>query len=465
MIVSLYAGGMTVRDIQHHLAATLGSELSHETISNVTEAVCEEVAAWQSRPLEAFYPVIYLDALVVKIGDGAHVANRAAHIAVGVDMDGIKQVLGIWIQAFRVLKFWASVCSRAWLWVRDVLIVCCDGLTGFPEAVEATWSKATVQTCVVHLIRASMRFVSYTDRKAVAAMLKPIYTAPDEDAALLALTTFADSNLGKKYPLAVASWDKRLGAVHAVPGVRAGAAQGHLHHQQRRVTELPAPQDHQEPGPLPLRRGRDQAALAGHHEHRGQTRPRTRQAGRPCQGSTPATPHRASSKAASSRAGKPPSASSRLSTPTGSPRTCNPGMRTSMLPFPGHLPVPALAETAPPAAGVQAGRRPPEGSGLDAGEDGATLHRPGPHERHSHQPTTQCDPDHLHRQLDKSAATLAELHSTGPLNRLAGFLEALWRTRSRTAHVARGSVAHGAGSTPRRRSTGCLRRAGDTPAG
>ena len=208
MIVSLYAGGMTVRDIQHHLAATLGSELSHETISNVTEAVCEEVAAWQSRPLEAFYPVIYLDALVVKIRDGAHVANRAAHIAVGVDMDGIKQVLGIWIQAFEGAKFWASVCSQlANRGVRDVLIVCCDGLTGFPEAIEATWSKATVQTCVVHLIRASMRFVSYTDRKAVAAMLKPIYTAPDEDAALLALTTFADSNLGKKYPSAVASWE------------------------------------------------------------------------------------------------------------------------------------------------------------------------------------------------------------------------------------------------------------------
>jgi len=208
MIISLYAGGMTVRDIRHHLAATLGTDLSHETISNVTEAVAEEVAAWQSRPLEAFYPVMYLDALVVKIRDGAHVSNRAAHIAVGVDMDGIKHVLGIWIQASEGAKFWASVCSQlANRGVRDVLIVCCDGLTGFPEAVEATWSRATVQTCVVHLIRASMRFVSYGDRKAVAALLKPIYTAPDEDAALMALATFADSNLGKKYPSAVASWE------------------------------------------------------------------------------------------------------------------------------------------------------------------------------------------------------------------------------------------------------------------
>ena len=179
MIISLYAGGMTVRDIQHHLASTLGTELSHETISNVTEAVAGEVAEWQSRPLEAFYPVLYLDALVVKVRDGAHVANRAAHIAVGVDTDGVKTVLGIWIQATEGAKFWASVCSQlANRGVKDVLIVCCDGLTGFPEAIAATWERAVVQTCVVHLIRASMRFVSYTDRKAVAAMLRPIYTAP-----------------------------------------------------------------------------------------------------------------------------------------------------------------------------------------------------------------------------------------------------------------------------------------------
>ena len=208
MIISLYAGGMTIRDIRYHLAATLGTELSHETISKVTEAVADEVTAWQSRPLEAFYPVMYLDALMVKIRDGAHVANRAAHIAVGVDMDGVKHVLGIWIQASEGAKFWASVCSQlANRGLKDVLIVCCDGLTGFGEAIQATWSNAIVQTCVVHLMRASMRFVSYTDRKAVAAMLRPIYTAPDEDAALAALTTFADSNLGKKYPAAVGAWE------------------------------------------------------------------------------------------------------------------------------------------------------------------------------------------------------------------------------------------------------------------
>ena len=158
--------------------------------------------------MEAFYPVIYLDALVVKIRDGAHVANRSAHIAVGVDMDGVKHVLGIWVQASEGAKFWASVCAElANRGVKDVLIVCCDGLTGFPEAIEGTWPQAMVQTCVVHLIRASMRFVSYSDRKAVAAMLRPIYTAANEDAALTALATFADSNLGKKYPATVASWE------------------------------------------------------------------------------------------------------------------------------------------------------------------------------------------------------------------------------------------------------------------
>lgn len=208
MIISLYAGGMTVRDIQHHLAATLGTQLSHETIAKITDAVAEEVTAWQNRPLEAFYPVIYLDAIVVKIRDGAHVTNRAAHIAVGVDMDGVKHVLGIWVQAAEGAKFWASVCAQlANRGVKDVLIVCCDGLTGFPEAIEATWAQALVQTCVVHLIRASMRFVSYTDRKTVAALLRPIYTAPSEDAALGALAAFADSTLGKKYPATVTSWE------------------------------------------------------------------------------------------------------------------------------------------------------------------------------------------------------------------------------------------------------------------
>jgi putative transposase len=208
MIISLYAGGMTVRDIQHHLERTLGTELSHDTISKITDGVLEEVKAWQSRPLEEIYPIIYLDALVVKVRDGHTVKNRAAYIAVGVDLDGVKHVLGIWVQATEGAKFWAGVCAELRnRGVRDVLIVCCDGLTGFPEAIEATWPQATVQTCTVHLIRAAMRFVSYQDRKKVAAALKPIYTAPTVEAAETELLAFADSDLGKRYPAAVATWE------------------------------------------------------------------------------------------------------------------------------------------------------------------------------------------------------------------------------------------------------------------
>ncbi len=207
-IISLYAGGMTIRDIQTHIERTIGTELSHETVSNITDAVLEEVTAWQNRPLEPIYPIIYLDALVVKVREGHQVRNRAAHIAIGVDLDGIKHVLGIWVQATEGAKFWAGVCAELRnRGVQDVLIVCCDGLTGFPEAIEATWSQATVQTCVVHLIRAAMRYVSYADRKQVAAALRPIYTAPTVEAAETELITFADSNMGKKYPAAVAVWE------------------------------------------------------------------------------------------------------------------------------------------------------------------------------------------------------------------------------------------------------------------
>ena len=208
MIVSLYAGGMTVRDISHHLARTLGTELSHDTISTITDQVLEEVKAWQSRPLEELYPIIYLDALVIKVRDGHQVRNRAAHLAVGVDLDGVKHVLGIWVQATEGAKFWAGVCAELRnRGVRDVLIVCCDGLTGFPEAIEATWPQTTVQTCTVHLIRAAMRFVSYADRKKVAAALRPIYTAPTVDAAETELLAFAESDLGKRYPATVATWE------------------------------------------------------------------------------------------------------------------------------------------------------------------------------------------------------------------------------------------------------------------
>src|SRR3954447_15976057 len=207
MIISLYAKGMTVRDIQHHLQAPIGAELSAETISNITEAVAAEVRAWQARPLEPVYPIVYLDALVVKVRDGHQVRNKFAHIAVGVDCDGVKHVLGIWVQASEGAKFWAGVCAElANRGVRDVLIACCDGLSGFPEAIEATWPNAVVQTCTVHLIRAALRFVPDSDRKPVAATLRLIYTAPTVASAAQELDGFEESVWGKKYPAAVKVW-------------------------------------------------------------------------------------------------------------------------------------------------------------------------------------------------------------------------------------------------------------------
>jgi transposase-like protein len=178
MIISLYAGGMTLRDIQHHLVSTIGTELSHET--NPQD---HRPGRRGGADLAAAAPggVVSGDlsrCLVVKVKDGAHVRNKAAHLAVGVDVDGIKHVLGIWVQTSEGAKFWAGVCAElANRGIKDVLIVCCDGLTGFPEAIEARWPDSTVQTCVVHLIRAAMRFVNWHDRRAVAAALKPIYQA------------------------------------------------------------------------------------------------------------------------------------------------------------------------------------------------------------------------------------------------------------------------------------------------
>lgn len=209
MIISLYAGGMTVREIEHHLFETLGVELSHTTISTITDAVCDAVMEWQNRPLDAFYPVMFLDAIRVRIRENGRVDSRAAYLAMGVDMDGIKHVLGIWVQDSEGSAFWASVCADlANRGVEDVLIVACDGLVGLPEAIRATWPEAVVQTCVVHLIRSSMRFVSYKDRKAVAAALKPVYTAPTEQAAKTALDALAGSEWGAKYPQTVATWQR-----------------------------------------------------------------------------------------------------------------------------------------------------------------------------------------------------------------------------------------------------------------
>ena len=208
-VISLYGSGLSVRDIARHCQRAMGIEVSHDTISKITDECLEEVRAWQVRPLEAIYPVAYIDALVAKVRDGGSVRNKAVNIAVGIDCEGVKHVLGIWAAASEGAKTWAQALAQMRnRGLEDVIIVCCDGLGGLGEEITATWPGATVQTCVVHLIRAAARYGSYTDRKALCAAMRPIYTACDMDAAEAALLEFADSALGRKYPAAAAVWER-----------------------------------------------------------------------------------------------------------------------------------------------------------------------------------------------------------------------------------------------------------------
>jgi putative transposase len=207
IVLGLYAKGMTVRDIQAHLAEIYDIDVSPDLISKITDAVHAEVAEWQMRPLDAVYPVIFLDAIVCKVRDGGSVKNKAAHLAVGVDVEGRKQVLGIWVETTEGAKFWLRVLNELKArGVEDVLIVVCDGLVGLPDAITAVWPQTKVQTCIVHLIRASLRWVNYKDRKKVAGLLKPIYDAPTEQAARDALDALADSSFGSENPGVIRRW-------------------------------------------------------------------------------------------------------------------------------------------------------------------------------------------------------------------------------------------------------------------
>ena len=206
-IIALYARGLTTRDIRAHRREIYDVEVSADLISRVTDAVVEELAEWQSRPLDSVYPVVFIDALTVKIRDGV-VANRPVYLAIGVDCDGAKQMLGMWVGAStgESSKFWLSVLSELKSrGVADVCIVCCDGLTGLPDAIGVTWPAAVVQTCVVHLIRASLRYASKRDWTPLTQSLRPIYTAIDETAAAAALDAFAE-RWGRRYPAIVRLW-------------------------------------------------------------------------------------------------------------------------------------------------------------------------------------------------------------------------------------------------------------------
>ena len=191
-IISMYSRGMSTREIQGHLEEIYQVEVSPTLISNVTDAVMEEVKAWQSRPLEAVYPIMYLDALVVKIRDSGHVRNRAIYVVIGVNLQGNKEVLGLWAGQAEGAKFWLQVLTELNnRGVSDIFIACIDGLTGFPEAIATVFPRADVQLCIVHQVRSSLNYVSWKQRKAVAADLRPIYTATTVEAAEQRLADFA----------------------------------------------------------------------------------------------------------------------------------------------------------------------------------------------------------------------------------------------------------------------------------
>ena len=205
-ILALYSRGLSVRDIQAYLRELYGVDVGRDLISRVTDAVLEDVRAWQQRPLEDVYPILYLDAFVVKIRDGGSVQRKACYLALGVTMEGERDVLGMWFQQTEGAKFWMQVLSDLkQRGVKDILICCVDGLKGFPEAIEAIFPKTEVQTCIVHLIRTSLKYVPRRQYEQVVKDLRPIYTAVDADAALASLEAF-EEKWGEQLPPVVKAW-------------------------------------------------------------------------------------------------------------------------------------------------------------------------------------------------------------------------------------------------------------------
>jgi putative transposase len=205
-ILSMYARGMTVRDIQEHLSELYGTEISPSLISAVTDAVVDEVAKWQTRALDAIWPVIYLDAIILKVREQGVVQNKHVYLALGISLEGRKEVLGMWLETTEGAKFWLKVITELKnRGIEDAFIVCCDGLKGFPQAIEAVFPKAVVQTCIVHLIRSSTRLVAYVNRKKLCRDLRQVYAADTEDGALAALVAF-EKEWNERYPMVAATW-------------------------------------------------------------------------------------------------------------------------------------------------------------------------------------------------------------------------------------------------------------------
>ncbi len=236
-IISMYARGMSIREIQAHLKELYAVEVSPDLISRVTDAVLEEIREWQNRPLDPVYPLVILDALRVKIHDEGMVKNKAVYLALGMNVDGIKTVLGLWIEQTEGAQFWMRVMTELKnRGVQDILIAAVDGLKGFPEAITSVFPQAQVQTCIVHLVRHCLRFVPWKDRKEVAADLKAIYRAETESAAQGRLSEF-QAKWDGKYPTIGQSWRRNWEKIIPFSGLPPGNPQGDLHHQRHRKLE------------------------------------------------------------------------------------------------------------------------------------------------------------------------------------------------------------------------------------
>ena len=215
-IISMYARGMTVREIRGHLEEIYGLDVSPDLISTVTDAVLEEVGEWQNRALDACYAIVFFDAIRVKIRDEGFVRNKAVYIALAVLPDGTREILGLWIEQTEGAKFWLRVMNELKnRGLQDILVAVVDGLKGFPEAINATFPETVVQTCIVHLLRHSMNFASWKDRKHVARALKAVYRAGDAEAGLAALAEFEAGPWGEKYPAIAQSWRRNWD--HVIP--------------------------------------------------------------------------------------------------------------------------------------------------------------------------------------------------------------------------------------------------------
>ncbi|MFI1259179.1 IS256 family transposase [Streptomyces netropsis] len=264
-VLALYARGMMVRDIQFCLAKMYGTDVSPDLISKVTDAVNDEITAWQSRPLDSLWPVVYIDVLWIKVRDG-RIANRPVYLAVGVDLDGCKHVLGLWIgKDGEGARQWLTILGELKACgIEDVLVACCDGLPGLPDAINAFWPRTTVQTCVIHLVRASLRYASKADHGKLVSALRRVYTAVSEQAAEQALDEFTTSDLGRKYPAVVRTWSQAckdfVPYLAFPPEIRKVIYSTNMiesiNARLRKVTRSR--------GQIPDRAGRGQGALPGH---------------------------------------------------------------------------------------------------------------------------------------------------------------------------------------------------------